>query len=377
MIIDATIAATRKIPLINGLRGIAILGVVLHHLYGEVIVQGDAIYWLGPIPVSPLTLITNSYQGVALFFMLSGFVLTLPYIQQRRTMLGAADIFTFFRRRALRLFPLYIVALIIGLTLIAPPANFSDLATQVPLYITGIFTFTERHFFPDANFVLWSLGLELLFSLLFPFILICMQKFGVWKMITGLCIVALIARIFGVFMIQEVGAAELFPGTTTPAFNHIFCRIDDFVLGMGLAVLYVRQPQLRALWFYILGFLSLLVGCTLRDLSVGVLPLAVQPFSNTFVNLGMFALITTMLLQPKRIWTLLLENRPLQLIGLMCYSIFVWHGVLIFPLQASTDLLHLALYTVVVCVVSFLSYRYIEFFSIAPLRNILPRRLLP
>lgn len=366
--------APAKIPLINGLRGLAILGVVFHHLFGQTFVQGENVSWFGAIPFSRFTLLTNSYQGVGLFFLLSGFVLALPYAQGRRTMRSWTDAVEFFGRRARRLLPLYALAVLIGLIFIAPSDDLFIFTKKALLFLTASFTFTEKYFFPDENFVLWSLSLEILFCAFFPLLLRAMHAYRAWPVVAACCIVALIARLFGIFLIEDHHAA-LFTGTTTPIFNTIFCRIDDFALGMGLAFLYVRAPKLRAPWlWYGIGIALVLAGFTLRDATVGLLPLALQPFSNTLVNLGFFALLAVMLLRPNRVWKMTIENPGLQLIGLMSYSIFVWHGVAMAPLNANETPLTLARYVVLVGALSFLTYRYVESGSPKRLRDVLPRR---
>ncbi len=370
---ENTYTPPAKIPLINGLRGLAILGVILHHLSSEIIIQGQDIVWYGPIPFSPITLLTNSYQGVTLFFILSGFVLALPYAEHRRNMTSRADVLEFFKRRAARLLPLYYLAVLIGLILVAPTDNLLLFAEQSFFYFTGLFSFTQDYFFPALNFVLWSLSLEIIFCAFFPFIIFAMRKFGVWQIVTITCIAALAARFAGFFLIKA-DVVTLFTGTTTPIFNNIFCRIDDFVLGMGLAVLYVHKPTINGFWFYVTGVLSLLIGFTLRDITAGTIPLYYQPFSNIFINVGFSALLAVMLLQPQWLWKVTIENRVLQLIGLMSYSIFVWHGIAIAPLDPQIDIFHFARYAILVFALSFLTYRYIEMASVKPLRDILPKK---
>jgi peptidoglycan/LPS O-acetylase OafA/YrhL len=54
--------------------------------------------------------------------------------------------------------------------------------------------------------------------------------------------------------------------------------------------------------------------------------------------------------------------KPLQLLGMMCFSIYVWHGVLIKPLVSETfNALDYPFYFIVVFVLSALTYRFVEF----------------
>lgn len=363
---------TSKIPLINGLRGLAILGVVFHHLFGNVFTLGAYFIDIRPVPFPPFTILSNSYQGVALFFMMSGFVLALPYMEGRRTMSSRTDILHFYRRRAIRLLPLYYISLVIGFIFLTPARNFATILKEAALYATGTFTFTEDHFFPEANFVLWSLGLEILFSMLFPGILILMRKYGTVRTTVVFCVVAMAARFIGFFLIAD-HVANLFTGTTVPVFNNIFCRIDDFVLGMALAALYIRRSAAVSDWWYLWGAASLLLGFAIRDWTNAGMPLIVQPVSNLFVSIGFFLLMGIMLIQPERIWKIVLENRPMQLIGMMCYSIFIWHGMAFNILHPQRDALHFIAYIIIVFAWSFITYRYIEFRHVKNVRDLLPK----
>jgi peptidoglycan/LPS O-acetylase OafA/YrhL len=70
-----------------------------------------------------------------------------------------------------------------------------------------------------------------------------------------------------------------------------------------------------------------------------------------------------------------LESRPLQLLGMMCYSIYVWHGLVILRYAPSFNqgLQYLA-YLSTVLALAFLTYRYVEFGKANSMRELLPRR---
>ena len=114
------------------------------------------------------------------------------------------------------------------------------------------------------------------------------------------------------------------------------------------------------------------------------LPVIVVPYVNVSVNLGAGLLLTGLLTMPPCLTRWLFSNRPIQLIGMMCFSIYVWHGLLIIwlldPERLWYDLLIiwlfdadqltktaefvdrlLLIYLPVLVVVTVLSYRFIEF----------------
>ncbi|NKJ00780.1 acyltransferase [Novosphingobium sp. SG707] len=89
-------APSGRLPLLDALRGVAALGVVLHH---------EAPLYGGP------GLFSRAYLAVDFFFMLSGFVLTLAFEPKLRSGLNAAD---FMIRRVARLWPVLAVGVLIG-----------------------------------------------------------------------------------------------------------------------------------------------------------------------------------------------------------------------------------------------------------------------
>src|SRR5690242_8532584 len=105
----------QRLSFINGLRGVALLGVVLHHSFFHRFRYGLETGRLGPLEV----LGSSGWLGVNLFFFLSGFVLYYPYLLGRRRMESLADVRWFLRHRAERLLPLYLFIGVLGLVLIS------------------------------------------------------------------------------------------------------------------------------------------------------------------------------------------------------------------------------------------------------------------
>jgi len=164
---------------LDGLRAVAILPVVLFHATLSIYLKGAAgqvsmITGDGAVFRSPLGwIVANGFLGVQLFFVISGFVVVLPFARAR--LLGVAaggrapSLSRFFLKRLTRIEPPYVIALAafyLG-TLAIAPQN-----AHIGEYLAGL-VYMHRAIFADepwAFFISWSLEIEVQFYLLAPFI---------------------------------------------------------------------------------------------------------------------------------------------------------------------------------------------------------------
>jgi peptidoglycan/LPS O-acetylase OafA/YrhL len=173
-------------PALEGLRGIAALLVVFHHtrshwLWG----------WL------------EGWNGVTLFFVLSGFLITTLALREEDA-LGALRWRAFFVRRVFRIVPVYVVSLAlyvvaVGLVGIGA-AHRAPFFHAVPWYLSP---FPEVPFFSRTHIVFslaWSLGIEEKFYLLWPllaFVLLRRRARGRLGLALALALVLQIPIAFG------------------------------------------------------------------------------------------------------------------------------------------------------------------------------------
>ena len=156
---------SRHIPALDGLRGIAILLVVLHNA-PDFPTHSSGFIWLAAIVG------TVGWIGVELFFVLSGFLITRQLLDSQRS---GNYYRAFFGRRILRIFPLYYVALLIGLVvfpLVFPGAVDSSSPRRDQIWL-WTFLFNWAHPFGTAGFGFshfWSLAIEEQFYLIWPFV---------------------------------------------------------------------------------------------------------------------------------------------------------------------------------------------------------------
>jgi peptidoglycan/LPS O-acetylase OafA/YrhL len=178
------------IPALDGLRGIAILLVMLHHFTHFPQTTG----FDGPIG----SVLAFGWTGVDLFFVLSGFLITGILLETR----GSERYFTtFYARRILRIFPLYYLVLFLALVVLPmfPAAHAvvvaQDASVDLPpewpfwLFLTN-FSIVDRGWVHGWVDVAWSLAIEEQFYLVWPLVIwLCRPRVAAL-----LCAVILVAE---------------------------------------------------------------------------------------------------------------------------------------------------------------------------------------
>ncbi|WP_405970343.1 acyltransferase [Streptomyces sp. NBC_00988] len=172
------------------------------------------------------------WMGVSFFFVLSGFVLTWS-ARPGDTVTG------FWRRRLLKIFPNHIVTWALALVVVA------QTATPVRVWLPNLFL--VHSWFPDPavylslNAPAWSLCSELLFYLLFPFLLrpvLRIKERALWLWAAGMVAGMLAVQLVTDFLAPSSPPA---PGTDVTVWQFWFgynfppVRMFEFVLGMILA----------------------------------------------------------------------------------------------------------------------------------------------
>lgn len=336
---------------IDGLRGIAILMVVYQHTLATAV---------GTVLTSDFGLtypyiVANGWMGVGLFFMLSGFVLALPYFSSVRSLETSADFRGYYRHRALRLFPLFVfmamVSYLLGLT------RGFDYLTSLALVLTTTSMFTVSEFFPRINGSFWSLMVEIWFCVLFPFLIWALMRYRVVFIVLPIMLVAVGLRIAGAyFSFHDVHI--------NPMKDFFVARTDDFLIGMLIACLYARQklPERFGALMFFGGCAMIVATAVLWDLRMqGILPPFWIACFNNLSQVG-FGLVLISVLQPG--WPrALLSLWWLRILGAMCFSIYCWHELLITrELKLSPFSLTLQLqFWFLLILLSSLTYRFIEF----------------
>jgi peptidoglycan/LPS O-acetylase OafA/YrhL len=165
----------QRFECLDAVRGIAALVVFFQHVLGMIPVPTDSLanmlFRIG-------SRIFSGAAAVDLFFVLSGFVLTLPYVSLRSRQMDCAD---FLVRRVTRLYPAFWIAVVVALIarMVCSEALHASALTDltaaywVPALSFGEIVRTLTMLLPTEptalNTVYWSLIVEMQVSLLLPF----------------------------------------------------------------------------------------------------------------------------------------------------------------------------------------------------------------
>ena len=165
---DFFIPAKNQMQALDGLRALAIIYVIIFHaLYltqTEFKSIGDFVNFSESTPAW-LNWIWHGDKGVDMFFIISGFLIASIMMKEHQKN-GNVNIPRFYARRALRIIPVYVLALAIAALAKRGGGNAEYFWTNL-LFINNILPL-EKIFIPWS----WSLSIEVQFYILFPFILL-------------------------------------------------------------------------------------------------------------------------------------------------------------------------------------------------------------
>ena len=158
------------IPEIDGLRFVAIVSVVLFHLYGFIENKDGSVYNTIYNFDFIANFLKNGNFGVELFFVLSGFILSLPFAKHYLKGYNKVSIKSYFLRRLSRLEPPYIIVmflLLIGSIFVSKNLSNTEGFQSFLASITYMHNFIYAE--PSLiNTVAWSLEIEIQFYILAP-----------------------------------------------------------------------------------------------------------------------------------------------------------------------------------------------------------------
>jgi peptidoglycan/LPS O-acetylase OafA/YrhL len=358
-----------RIKELDGLRGLAILLVLVQHYVGDT-VYIDRIDWRA-YALFPFRF---AWSGVDLFFVLSGFLIGGALIDAK----PASNYYsTFYMRRIHRIVPLYYLWLIlfgIGLYFsVGTKAGFVMALFRrampfwtYPLFVQNFAMSARNGVGATWLGITWSLAVEEQFYLLLPVII---RYSGIKTIVRLACAAIIIAPVLR-FALLRSGTGLIAPYTLLP------CRADALAFGVIIAVVL----RTRVAWTWLESHRKQ-IYLAFSFLSIGVCSLLFvrQPLTKPlFVSLGFSvlaafyaSLLVLVIVNPGRIERLAFGWNPLVRLGIISYAVyiihqgvnFLWHGVVFGRLPSLTDwpsiLLTLVSFLTVLMLAG-LSWRFME-----------------
>lgn len=319
-----------RIKELDGLRGVAVLAVILHHYFS----------WL------PITGAAFGGLGVNLFFVLSGFLITSILLQLR----DKEHYFSvFYSRRALRIFPPYYlgIAVYLGISLaLGKPGTwqmwtsyifyYSSLLIKDPVIINGTMFGVPLPVALGLG-VAWSLSVEeVYYTLWAPIVRFTSQKIFV-AILAGMIVASALIRFWW----------QILHGHSIMNF---YCQMDGLAFGSAVA-LFIGFRRLDPQRWLSRDKLFDLLAAVFIPFTVIFWALSVkQNLSPLIFNLGVlpanfsFALIVHTLVrhaEGKQLWVRVFRAKWLTSIGKVSYSLYLFHNPLLIVSQDVFAQLHL------------------------------------
>lgn len=328
-----------RIPSLDGLRAIAILAVL----------WSKAAHTPGHLTERVVTRVADQgVVGVDLFFVISGFLIT-TLLMREESRTGGISLTGFYWRRALRILPAYFTLLACLWCL----ASLQRITMQPVDWLTCL-TYTVN-FAPVSSWDvghIWSLSVEEHFYLVWPFLLTIIPRAN-WL---GVALIGVILppvlRVVALFLVPEHSSAlELWS----------WYRGDCIAWGCGLAIL-ADSPQARAaldracsfrMWWLLPVVLLAVTMLLSRSTKFGVGPgFTLRACACTWLVWGMARF-------PERGVARLLNTTPFVTVGVLSYSLYLWHRLFLRP-EAWQSWWNFPLNAVLLVVAATLSYVLVE-----------------
>jgi peptidoglycan/LPS O-acetylase OafA/YrhL len=296
------------VPALEGVRGVAIALVVLVHAYA---------------------LPSGGFLGVDVFFVLSGFLITMLLLREQNAK-GRFSLRGFYRRRALRLLPalaVFLAAHVVLLSVVLPgPIRGWHYGSAKPvlessLFLSNIVQATQSTIGEGLG-QLWSLATEEQFYLLLPLVLLALVR-ATPRTLARVFAISFVAIAANGFLMEAEGANRI-----RLYFNPI-ARFDTLLAGCLFAVWYVhgnaprllRSPTFRRrAWPLVLAAAAIPVYTT-RNWADPSLFRFVLPLFSPAVGFLIFVAATdarSLLARVLALW-------PLRYLGRISYSLYLWH----------------------------------------------------
>lgn len=304
------------LPGLDGIRALAVLGVLWHHA--------------GPAAgAQPLHL--NGFLGVDLFFVLSGLLITGLLLQEQAAT-GRIALAKFYVRRSLRIFPLY-YAVLAALTLYFALSSGASsqreaFLRELPWQLSYLSNWVPIH---SMLAISWSLATEEQFYLVWPPLLAWLGRWSLWPL--------------GVFLalnqwLNFGGLAARWPALFAAQAQLNILQITFTPILLGVLLAFALRSPLRARLTRVTAG-PMLAAWTLLLVALACWPGDVQGAPRLAFHVVATLLLGGIVLHPGSRIVRALEWRPLAFIGTVSYGVYLLHVVVLDATQRVLARLHI------------------------------------
>ena len=326
---------------VDGLRAIAVIPVILFH-------AGAPGF-------------SGGYVGVDIFFVISGYLITSIIMNDmERQRFSLVD---FYERRARRILPALAVVVTFSTVmayLLMPPnylTQYAQSVVAVMLFAANIYFYLTTNYFAteaDEKPLLhtWSLGVEEQFYVFFPLLIMALLPLGRRVLYAGMITLAVASLAFAHFLLAK--------GELAANFFLIFSRTWELVLGALVALVpataLTRSAGVNQLLSFA-GLLAIIFAIAVFDVKT--------PFPSVYALVPVVGACLLVLFAQPGTWAWrLLSQRILVGIGLISYSLYLWHQPLFSFLRlkwiGEPPAVAFAIAIVLTFVLAYLSWKYVE-----------------
>lgn len=340
---------TSYVPAIDGLRTVAVLGVLIYHFNPA---------WL-----------PGGYLGVGMFFTLSGYLITANLMRSYRRGKGLG-LPTFWLRRFRRLVPA-VVLMLVTVLLLTIFFDLPKLGENARFSLSSLFYVNNWHVIAEGQSYfdrfaghapldhMWSLSVEEQFYLFWPLVLFVLLKLtGGKRAPLVVSTLVLAAASFGwmAFLFNTGSdATRVYEGTDT--------RAGGILLGAALAIALTNAQGYR-----IPPRLLTIPAALLGVLGIAALFWLLPDYSPHLYNWGLLALsaasvaVITAALDKRTLTSKFFGLTPLRWIGERSYGIYLWHlpAIVFIPEWENLPWAHPALVTAVAVALAHISWTLVE-----------------
>ncbi len=386
-----------SIAVLDGVRGFAVLMVVIFHINR---VSGDNLWdWRS----NPLTsaFSTSGGIGVTLFFVLSGFLLFMPFAKSLLFVAKRPLMRVYYMRRIFRIFPAYYVSLYFLIIFDNEQYLRPDHRFNLLLFLT-FFMDSSRSTFRLLNGPYWTLATEWQFYMILPLLSLLFVVLLKWVPIRrklpalivcllGVIVWGLAVRHWGLDYLDHTNRSFLFfpPSVVNVLMFFLFGitgkYTEDFAVGMLLAALFIyaqhpstsesftRNWQRLSPWLWRLGAVILVFSVMWHfESGLPAWPAFFNPImpyynwlSEMLLSIG-FGLCIAAVLFGSESLKAAFSWRPIRWLALVSYSLYIWHLPLLVLFQTRV-LPHLHLKNIYVIYVGYWVWAVFVIFPFAVL----------